>query len=97
MQVFISPRPSDRLGGDARGGRSMEDKHIPTVHCPGQRHHHLEMAKSSKLPFMITIPGIIPCDDDLQMSACVCVRLRDCVCLCASVCVRDCVCVGVCD
>lgn len=35
LWIFLSVRRSDSLAGDAMGGRSMQDKQIPTVHCSG--------------------------------------------------------------
>lgn len=72
LWIFLSVRRSDSLAGDAKGGRSMQDKRIPTVHCSGAANHLPKTDGSSKLPFMITILVIIP---TMMMMTCRCLCL----------------------
>lgn len=84
--VFLSVRRSDSLAGDAMGGRSMQDKRIPTVHCSGPAKSSSQDGRELKASLYDNHPWYYSHydDDDLQMSLSLCVCVR--VCVCVSVC-----------
>lgn len=86
LWIFLSVRRSDSLAGDAMGGRSMQDKQIPTVHCSGQPNHLPKTAGELKASLYDNHPWYYSHNDDgdLQMSLSLCVQVCVCECVCAS-------------
>lgn len=87
LWVFLSVRCSDSLAGDAMGGRSMQDKRIPTVHCSRPAKSSSQDGRELKASLYDNHPWYYSHydDGDLQMSLCMCVRV--CACACTHVCV----------
>lgn len=90
LWVFLSVRRSDSLAGDAMGGRSMQDKRIPTVHCSGPAKSSSQDCRELKASLYDNHPWYYSHydDGDLQMSLSVCLRVSVCVCVgvCACAC-----------
>lgn len=88
LRVFLSVRRSDSLAGDAKGGRSMQDKRIPTVHCSGPAKSSSQDGWELKASLYDNHPWYYSHydDDDLQMSLSLSLScslyMSVCVCVC---------------